>query len=67
MKKQKKLAGLQKRKAISGYIFIAPFILGFLLFMLKPMIDSLIMSFQEVILKGNEDNIRNFIGFENYR
>ena len=67
MKKQKKLAGLQKRKAISGYIFILPFILGFLLFMLKPMIDSLIMSFQNVELKGNEENIRTMIGFENYR
>ena len=67
MKKQKKLAGLQKRKAISGYIFILPFILGFLLFMLKPMIDSLIMSFQNVELRGSEENIRTMIGFENYR
>ena len=67
MKKQKKLAGLQKRKAISGYIFILPFILGFLLFMLKPMVDSLIMSFQNVELRGSEENIRTMIGFENYR
>ena len=67
MKKQKKLAGLQKRKAISGYIFILPFILGFLLFMLKPMVDSLIMSFQNVELKGSEENIRTMIGLENYR
>ncbi len=37
MKKQKnKLAGLQKRKAIAGYLFIMPFILGFLIFMVKP-------------------------------
>ena len=67
MKKQKKLAGLEKRKSISGYIFIAPFILGFLLFMFKPLIDSLIMSFQNVELNGVTGSTRTFIGFENYR
>ena len=36
MKKQKKLRGLQRRKAISGYLFIMPFILGFSMFMVKP-------------------------------
>lgn len=51
MKKQKnKLAGLQKRKAISGYIFIMPFIIGFLVFMIKPFFQSLYMSFCEVDL-----------------
>ena len=49
MKKQtNKLAGLQKRKAISGYLFISPFIIGFLVFMVKPLIHSLYMSFCEV-------------------
>lgn len=45
MKKQKNLAGLQKRKAISGYLFILPFIIGFLAFMVKPLVQSLYMSF----------------------
>lgn len=49
MKKQKKtLAGLQKRKAIGGYIFISPFIIGFLIFMVKPLCQSLYMSFCDV-------------------
>lgn len=48
MKKQKKLAGLQKRKAISGYFFILPFIVGFLTFMVKPFFQSLYMSFCNV-------------------
>ena len=49
MKKQKnKLAGLQRRKALSGYLFIAPFIIGFLVFMVKPFCQSLYMSFCEV-------------------
>ena len=51
MKKQKnKLAGLQKRKAIAGYLFIAPFIIGFLAFLVKPLFQSLYMSFCNVEL-----------------
>lgn len=49
MKKQKnKLAGLQRRKAISGYIFIAPFLIGFLVFMVRPLFHSLYMGFCKV-------------------
>ena len=65
MKKTKKLAGLEKRKAISGYIFIAPFVIGFLVFMVKPFIDSLLMSFQNVQLSGS-GYTRTFNGLENY-
>ncbi len=50
MKKNKKLAGLSKRKAIAGYLFISPFIIGFLVFMIKPLAQSLYMSFTEVEL-----------------
>ncbi len=51
MKRQKrKLAGLQKRKAISGYLFISPFIIGFLMFMINPLFQSLQMSFSDVQL-----------------
>lgn len=65
MKKQKKLAGLQKRKAISGYLFIMPFIIGFLAFMAKPFIESLYMSFCKIELgPGKFDEI--FVGLENY-
>lgn len=65
MKKQKNLAGLQKRKAISGYIFIAPFIIGFLAFMVKPFFQSLYMSFCNVITgPGGFQN--EFIGLKNY-
>ena len=66
MKKQKKLAGLQKRKAIAGYIFILPFIVGFLAFMVKPLFDSLYMSFCEVQISGQ--GFKNvFLKFGNYK
>jgi len=66
MKKQKnKLAGLQKRKALAGYLFISPFIIGFLMFMLKPMFESLYMSFCKVQLNpGNVE--KTWIGIKNY-
>lgn len=67
MKKQKnKLAGLQRRKAIAGYIFIAPFILGFLVFMVKPFFQSLYMSFCNVeVGAGNFNPILQ--GLDNYK
>lgn len=65
MKKQSKVAGLQRRKAISGYLFIAPFIIGFLVFMVKPLFQSLYMSFCTVEVSPN--GIHNvFKGLANY-
>ena len=66
MKKQKnKLACLQRRKAIAGYIFISPFIVGFLVFMVKPFFQSLYMSFCTVeVGAGNFEPI--WKGLDNY-
>ncbi len=57
MKKRSKYEGLQKRKAIAGYLFISPFIVGFLAFMVTPFIQSLYMSFCTVEVTAH--------GFEN--
>ncbi len=66
MKKQKnKLAGLQKRKALSGYLFIAPFIIGFLVFMVQPFFQSLYMSFCDVqVGAGSFEPV--WLGIDNY-
>ena len=65
MKKQNKAAGLQRRKAISGYLFIAPFIVGFLAFMVKPLFQSLYMSFCTV--EVSPQGVANiFAGLSNY-
>lgn len=50
MKKRIKRSGLKKRNAIAGYLFILPFIVGFLAFMVKPLIHSFYMSFCKVQL-----------------
>ncbi|MBP5181128.1 MAG: sugar ABC transporter permease [Clostridiales bacterium] len=60
-----KVSGLEKRRAISGYLFISPFILGFLLFMVKPFMQSLYMSFCDVqVGAGSFEMIFN--GLYNY-
>ena len=65
MKKQNKVAGLQKRKAISGYFFIMPFILGFLIFMIKPLAQSVYMSMCNVDV-GAGGFAYNFAGLANF-
>ncbi len=66
MKKRKKYEGLQLRKARAGYLFISPFIIGFLVFMVKPLFQSLYMSFCEVELgAANFNPIWN--GIANYK
>lgn len=43
--KKRKQKNLARGNAIAGYLFITPFILGFLLFMVYPLAQSLYMSF----------------------
>ena len=64
-KKKSKYSGLQKRKAISGYLFISPFVLGFAIFMLRPFLRSFRMSFSTVDLGSGLFKI-NWLGWGNY-
>ena len=64
-RKQKKPRGLGFRRAVSGYLFILPFILGFFLFMFIPLIDSFRMSLSEVSF-GFDGFILEPVGFANY-
>ncbi|HKM03477.1 MAG TPA: sugar ABC transporter permease [Lachnospiraceae bacterium] len=65
MKKHGKLKGLERRKAISGYLFISPFILGFLFFMVQPLFQSFYMSFCNVKI-GPGGFTMSFDGIVNY-
>lgn len=62
----KKKVGLTGRRAIYGYLFILPFILGFIFFMVKPLFQSLHMALSEVIIsnQGFELNWNNFGNFK---
>ncbi len=48
MKKRK--VGLMGRRAIYGYMFILPFIIGFIFFMVKPLAQSLRMALSDVTI-----------------
>jgi arabinosaccharide transport system permease protein len=50
-------------QTVAPYIFILPFILSFLIFFLYPTINTIIMSFHEVLGMGNQ----RFIGVSNYQ
>ena len=64
--KRKKYEGLQKRKAVAGYLFISPFILGFLVFLIRPFFQSLYLAFCDVQLSsGSFDPVFN--GLSNFQ
>lgn len=62
---QKKLS-LKNKNSITGILFISPFIIGFLLFMAAPMLQSIMMVFSDVSMNTAENRFDlNFTGFEN--
>lgn len=59
---------LQKKKAITGYLFISPFIIGFIAFMVVPLLESFRMSFSNVIVGvGNGGFVMEFTALANYK
>ena len=54
---------LTRRKAIEGYLYISPFILGFLIFTAYPLLASLYLSFTSYNIISDP----TWIGLENYR
>lgn len=65
MKKQKKKKTLAFKNAVAGYLFIAPFILGFVLFMVVPLGKSFLMSFNDIEL-GTGGFQMTWTGIKNY-
>ena len=63
---KKKNVGLMGRRALYGYLFILPFILGFVFFMIKPLGQSLRMALSDVVIsnQGFELNWNNFANFK---
>lgn len=56
--------GLERRKVISGYVFILPWMLGFLAFLVYPLIMSFYMSMRKMTsVSGME---MKYIGWDNY-
>ena len=66
-RKKNGLYTMEARRARTGYLFVLPFILGFLLFMLQPLIQSLTMSFNRVTLIPGQGFSQTWMGIDNYR
>ncbi|MCH5264339.1 MAG: sugar ABC transporter permease [Lachnospiraceae bacterium] len=65
MARRKKKKTLAFKNAVAGYLFICPFIIGFIMFLVIPLIQSLQMSFSSVELEGGLS--MTWTGIENYR
>ncbi|HUM61668.1 MAG TPA: sugar ABC transporter permease, partial [Clostridia bacterium] len=63
---KKRQITIRSRRALSGYLFIAPFLFGFLVFMVRPMIQSMIMSFHNVTLSAQTGITHTPVGSGNY-
>lgn len=55
----------RRRKAVAGYLFISPWLIGFLAFTAYPMFDSLYMSFNKVYV-STTGIAAQWIGWGNY-
>lgn len=57
---------MQSRNARIGTAFIIPFIIGFLLFMAKPLAESFMMCFSNVTLVPGEGYFSEWVGIKNF-
>lgn len=58
---------MRARNARIGTLFILPFIIGFLVFMCKPMAESFIFSFNDVKLVPGQGYEKTYVGINNYK
>ena len=67
-KKRKKIASLDRRKARAGWVFVLPFIIGFLLIYLPMIYQSIQISFSEILIGTSGVGTYEFynVGFKNY-
>src|SRR5438067_13903540 len=61
---QQGLTGMARREALTGYLFILPTYLGFVLFVLGPVIASLGLSFYDWDLLAQK--APRFVGLQNF-
>jgi ABC-type sugar transport system permease subunit len=66
MKKRKKLFNMSFKHSMTGLIFVTPWIIGFLVFFLYPLYQSVIFSFSKVTITAKGRNM-SFIGIKNFK
>ncbi len=66
-RKNKKPMTLETRRAISGWLFILPFVIGFLLIYLPIIFDSIKLSFHTMENLRSGGYVLHWVGFDNYK
>ena len=62
--KKKKIASLDRRKARAGWLFVLPFVIGFVLIYMPIIFSSIKVSFTTINTATREET---FVGWQNYR
>ncbi len=65
MKKGKKVLNFKKREGLMAHVFLLPFYIGFLVFFVQPIYQSICFSFQSVTLNNGYYDT-DFVKLENY-
>lgn len=66
LKRKKRIKGIESRKSRYGWMFISPWVLGFILFFLVPIVQSVIFAFSYVELDIG-GFITEFVGLEHFK
>ena len=64
--KKRRIASLDRRKARSGWLFVLPFVIGFVLIYLPVIFDSIKYSFQRISVQAGGGLVTEFVGWQNY-
>ena len=64
--KKRKVASLDRKKARAGWVFVLPFVIGFVLVYLPILWDSIYMSFHSLHIVTGGGFTLEFVGLENY-
>ncbi len=66
-KRRRKIASLDRRKARAGWFFVLPFLIGFVLIYLPMVLQSLQISFSQIVFGKEGAYSIVWVGFHNYR
>ncbi|HEY8363029.1 MAG TPA: sugar ABC transporter permease [Tissierellaceae bacterium] len=62
---KKRTMSLAARKALAGFTFVLPFLIGFIVFFAKPLVQSIIFSFSKLEITSTGYQLYN-VGWNNY-
>lgn len=65
-KKRRGSASLDRKKARSGYLFVLPFLIGFIAIYIPMIWDSIVFSFSHVTIVPGEGSVTEWVGWANY-